>query len=124
MIEAVARATAVPGSVQKARLVLDLIRDKPAAQAISLLQNTNRAAAPIIEKVLRSAIANAQMRALNEARRIDEDNLMVAEAFADQGPARTIARSGRRARIRRIKRRTTHYTIRVTVLEEEERQEE
>lgn len=119
MIEAVARATAVPGSVQKARLVLDLIRDKPAVDAISVLQNTNRAPAPIIEKVLRSAIANAQTKALGEARRIDEDKLMVTEAFADQGPARAIARSGRRARIRRIRRRTTHYTIRVTAVEEE-----
>jgi len=119
VIEAVARATAVPGSVQKARLVLDLIRDKPAADAISVLQNTNRAPAPIIEKVLRSAIANAQTKALSEAKRIDEDKLVVSEAFADQGPARAIARSGRRARIRRIRRRTTHYTIRVTAVEEE-----
>lgn len=119
MIEAVARATAAPGSVQKARLVLDLIRRKSALDAISLLQNTNRAAAPIIEKVLRSAIANAQTKALGEAKRIDEDKLFVSEAFADQGPARAIARSGRRARIRRIRRRTTHYTIRVTAMEEE-----
>ena len=119
MIEAVARAVAVPGSVQKARLVLDLIREKPAPDAISLLRNTNRAPAPIIEKILRSAIANAQTKALGEAKRIDEDKLFVAEAFANQGPARVIARSGRRARIRRIRRRTTHYTIRVTAMEEE-----
>ena len=44
---------------------------------------------------------------------------MVSAAFADVGPARTIARSGRRARIRRIRRRTTHYTIRVTAREED-----
>lgn len=119
MIEAVARARAVPGSAQKARLVLDLIRDLPAADAISVLQNTNRRAAPIIEKVLRSAIANAQNRALAEAKRIDEDELVVSAAVADVGPARTIARSGRRARIRRIRRRTTHYTIRVTAREED-----
>lgn len=119
MIEAVARATAAPGSVQKARLVLDLIRRRSAPDAISLLQNTNRRAAPIIEKVLRSAIANAQTKALGEAKRIDEDKLVISEAFADQGPARAIARSGRRARIRRIRRRTTHYTIRVTAMEEE-----
>ncbi len=117
MIEAIARATAAPGSAQKARLVLDLIRRKPAADAIALLQNTNRAAAKTIEKVLRSAIANAQIRALSETRRIDEDQLLVAEAFADEGPARAISRSGRRARIRRIRRRTTHYTIRVTAVE-------
>lgn len=113
MIQAVARATAAPGSVQKARLVLDLIRRKPAAEAISVLQNTNRAAARAIEKVLRSAIANAQTRALADAKRIDEDGLVIAEAFADEGPARAIARSGRRSRVRRIRRRTTHYTIRV-----------
>ena len=119
MIEAVARARAVPGSPRKARLVLDLIRDRPAADAIAILQNTNRRAAPIIEKVLRSAIANAQNRALAEAKRIDEDELVVSAAAADEGPSRSIARSGRRARIRRLRRRTTHYTIRVTAREED-----
>ncbi len=118
-MEAVARARNVPGSAQKARLVLDLIRNLPAADAIAVLQNTNRAVAPVVEKVLRSAIANAQNRALAEAKRIDEDQLVVSEAVADVGPARTIARSGRRARIRRIRRRTTHYTIRVTAREED-----
>lgn len=119
MIEAVARATAAPGSAQKARLVLDLIRKKPVADAIALLENTNRAAAKPIEKVLRSAIANAQTRALDEAKSIDEAQLIVAEALADEGPARTIVRSGRRARIRRIRRRTTHYTIRVEAPDED-----
>ena len=102
MIEAVARATAIPGSVQKARLVLDLIRNKKAVDAIAVLRNTNRRAAPVIEKVLRSAIANAQTKALQEARRLDEDNLVVSEAVADGGPARTIARSGRRTRMMEI----------------------
>ena len=119
MIEAIARATAVPGSARKARLVLDLIRRKSAVDAISLLQNTNRTPARVIEKVLRSAIANAQTQALNDAKRIDEDRLHVSEAFADDGPARKIHRGGRRSRIRRIRRRTTHYTIRVTAHEEE-----
>lgn len=119
MIEAVARATAIPGSAQKARLVLDLIRNKKAVDAIAVLRNTNRRAAPIIEKVLRSAIANAQTKALQEARRLDEDRLVVAEAVADSGPARTIARSGRRTRMRRIRRRTTHYRIRVTAEDED-----
>ncbi len=113
MIEAVARARGCPGSARKGRLVLDLIRRRPAAQAIAILRNTNRAAAKVIEQVLRAAVAGAQNRALEEARRLDEDQLIVAEAFADEGPARTIGRSGRRARIRRIRRRTTHYTIRV-----------
>lgn len=119
MIEAVARAAAVPGSARKARLVLDLIRSRPAAEAIAVLRNTNRRAAPVIEKILRSAIANAQMRAIEEAKRIDEDNLVVTAAFADEGPARVIARAGRRSRMRRIRRRTTHYTIRVTALDED-----
>ncbi len=119
MIEAVARARACPGSARKGRLVLDLIRRQPAPRAIAILRNTNRAAAPVIEQALRSAIANAQARALDQALRLDEDRLVVAEAFADEGPARTIGRGGRRARIRRIRRRTTHYTIRVRSQEEE-----
>lgn len=119
MIEAVARASAAPGSARKARLVLDLIRSKPAVEAIAVLQNTNRRAAPVIEKVLRSAIANAQTRALEEAKRIDEDELVVTAAFADEGPARVIGRGGRRSRMRRIRRRTTHYTIRVAAPEED-----
>ena len=117
VIEALARATAIPGSAQKARLVLDLIRNRNAADAVAVLQNTNRAAARVVEKVLRSAIANAQNRALEAAQRLDEDALIVVEAVADGGPARTIARSGRRTRIRRIRRRTTHYRIRVAAPE-------
>ncbi len=120
MIEAVASARGCPGSARKGRLVLNLIRKRPAAKAIAILRNTNRAAAPVIEQVLRSAVANAQARALEEARRLDEDRLVVVEAFADEGPARTIGRGGRRARMRRIRRRTTHYTIRVQAQEEGE----
>ena len=119
MIEAVARASRISGSPRKGRLVLDLIRGKSAGEAIAILQNTNRAAAAIVEQVLRSAIANAQVRALEDATRLDEERLVVTAAFADQGPSRVIGRPGRRSRMRRITRRTTHYTIWVAAREED-----
>ena len=80
---ATARFVRVPAS--KARLVLDHIRGKSVGEALATLQYTPKAAARLIEKVLRSAIANAvHVADKNHKRRIDEDDLFVSAAFADQ----------------------------------------
>ena len=113
MVEARATAKYVRGSPSKARLVIDLIRGKKAAEALSILQNTNKRVCRPLEKVLRSAIANAQQKAVEEAKRIDEDDLVVVAAYANQGPSFKRIRPAPMGRAFRIIHRTTHLTIRV-----------
>jgi large subunit ribosomal protein L22 len=66
-----------------------------------------------VEKVLRSAIANAQQQALETAKRIDEDDLVVVAAYANQGPSFKRIRPAPMGRAYRVIHRTTHLTIRV-----------
>ena len=80
-MEAVARARYIRIAPRKARLVADLIRGKSAEKATQLLTYTQKSAAPIIKKVLLSAIANAENKG-----DIDVDTLYVKTIFVDQGP--------------------------------------
>jgi large subunit ribosomal protein L22 len=113
MVQAQASGKYLRGSPQKARLVVDLIRGKRAAEALSILQNTNKAVCRDLEKVLRSAIANAQQVALEEAKRLDEDDLIVVGAYANQGPTLKRIRPAPMGRAFRILHRTTHLTVKV-----------
>jgi large subunit ribosomal protein L22 len=119
MVEAKATAKYIRGSSQKARLVIDLIRGKRAAEALSILQNTNKRACAPIEKVLRSAIANAQQKAVEQAKRIDEDDLVVTAAFANPGPSLKRIRPAPMGRAYRVVHRTTHLTVQVSEKEED-----
>jgi large subunit ribosomal protein L22 len=113
MVEARATARFLRGSPQKAGLVVDLIRGKRAVDALSILQHTNKVVCKSVEKVLRSAIANAQQKAIEQAKRIDEDDLVVVAAYANQGPSFKRIRPAPMGRAFRIIHRTTHLTIRV-----------
>lgn len=103
--KAVARFVKVPA--QKARLVADLIRGKDVNTALVQVQVTKRQAARIVEKVLRSAMANATQ---NHGVR-DVDRLVVAEVYVNEGP--TIKRIQPRAmgRAFRVRKRSSHITI-------------
>ena len=90
MVEARATAKFVRGSSQKAKLVIDLIRGKRAAEALSILQNTNKRVCRPLEKVLRSAIANAQQKAVEEAKRIDESSSSSRPAIASENDASSL----------------------------------
>ena len=118
MVEARATAKYVRGSPSKARLVIELIRGKRAAEALSILQNTNKRVCRPLEKVLRSAIANAQQKAVEEAKRIDEDDLVVTKAYADAGPTLKRIRPAPMGRAFRIVHRTSHLTIEVSEQEQ------
>lgn len=102
------RATAkyVRISPRKVKIVLDLIRGKSADAALATLMFTPKAAAPVVEKVVASAVANAENN-LGMSR----DSLYVAEAFANEGPTlkRYWARSHGRAD--QILKRTSHITV-------------
>lgn len=113
MVQARATAKYLRGSPQKAKLVVDLIRGKRAAEALSILRTTNKAIGRDVEKVLRSAIANAQQVALEEAKRVDEDDLIVVGAYANSGPSLKRIRPAPMGRAFRILHRTTHLTVQV-----------
>lgn len=117
-MEVQATAKYIKGSPQKARLVVDLIRGQKVEQALSLLQSSRRRAAGPIEKVLRSAIANAEQKSPT----VGVEDLFVKEAFIDKGPTkwRWRVRPAPMGRAFRERRRQSHITIRVSDGEETE----
>src|SRR5215470_15096749 len=110
MIQAEATARYVRTSAQKAGLVLDLIRGKDVNQALATLKYTRKGIAADIEKVLRSAIANAQNK---EGFSGDVDRLFVAACFANQGPSAKRVRPAPMGRAFRVLKRTAHLTVQV-----------
>ena len=106
----VARARFVRVSARKARLVLDQIRGKSVGDALATLEYTPRAAARLVEKVLRSAIANAEHN--YQVRNLDD--LRVVQAIADGGPSMKRVQPRAMGRAFFIKHRTSHLTIGVS----------
>jgi len=94
-------------SPQKARLVVDLIRGKNVGDALSTLTYTKKRVTQAVEKVLRSAIANAE----EKAEHVDVDRLVVAEAYVNDGPRSKRIRPAPMGRAYRYQRRTSHLTI-------------
>jgi len=105
-----ARARFVRVPARKAHLVLDQIRGKPVGEALAILAFTPRAAARLIEKVLRSAVANAEHN--HQVR--DLDDLRVVHAVADGGPSMKRVQPRAMGRAFFIRHRTSHLTIGVT----------
>src|SRR3569833_108611 len=91
---------------RKVRLVVDLIRGKKASEAIAILKYTPKAASPVVEKVLNSALANA-----DHNYNMDLDTLYVKEVFVDQGPTLKRFRPRAQGRAFRIHKRTSHITF-------------
>ncbi len=111
-IKASAKVRGVRISPQKARLVVDQIRGQKVNQALLILEFSTKKAAPIIRKVLMSAVANAEDKATTSGDGyIDIDELKVVTAFVDQGiiMKRTMPRA--RGRADRIFKRSSHVTI-------------
>jgi large subunit ribosomal protein L22 len=103
-----AQAKWVHVSARKARLVTDLIRGRPVPEARTILAFSQRAVARDVEKVLRSAVANAESR---PDLLWDGDELVVRTAFVDEGPTLKRWRARARGRVARIRKRTCHITI-------------
>jgi len=104
-----AEARYVRVSPQKARLVVDLIRGLQAGDAITILQGVNKRIAPAVEKVLRSAIANAE----NKSEDVDVDKLVVTEAYVNEGPRTKRIRPAPMGRAYRYQRRMAHIVVKV-----------
>ena len=108
-MEARAEARYLRTSPQKARLVVDLIRGQKAGDAINILRTTNKRIAPVVEKVLNSAIANAT----NRSEDLDVDKLFVSEAYVHEGPRMKRIRPAPMGRAYRYQRRMAHIVIKV-----------
>ena len=110
MIQTHATARYVRTSAQKAKMVLDLIRGRDVNRALATLRFARKAVARDIDKVLRSAIANAQQK---EGFGGDVDRLYVAACYANQGPSMKRVRPAPMGRAFRIVKRTSHLTVEV-----------
>jgi len=99
-------------SAQKTRLVIDLIRGKPAVEALTTLKFTNKVAARHVGRLLASAVANAE-----ENYGVNRDDLMVYKISADDAPTRKWRSFGARGRFKPLLRRSSHITV---VLREKE----
>jgi large subunit ribosomal protein L22 len=104
--EAKAVARYVRIAPRKVRLVVDLIRGKNVGEAFAILRHTNKAASPVVEKVLKSAIANAEHNY-----EMDVNNLVVSKIYVDEGPTLKRFRPRAMGRASRINKRTSHITV-------------
>ena len=111
MIQAEATARYVRTSAQKAGLVLDLIRGKDVNRALATLRFTRKGIAADIEKVVRSAISNAQNK---EGFSGDVDRLYISACYANQGPSAKRVRPAPMGRAFRVLKRTAHLTVHVS----------
>jgi large subunit ribosomal protein L22 len=110
-IEAVAMARHVRMSPQKARLVVDLIRGKRAEDALQILRFTMKRASRDVEKVLRSAIANAERKAEDAGASLDVDHLFVSNCYVNEGSRWKRLRPAPMGRAFRYQRRTSHIVV-------------
>ena len=109
----VGRATAryVRMSPTKVRRVIDLLRGMPASEATAIVKFDPHSASEPVGKVLGSAIANAEHLAHVRSQRLDPDDLVVVEAYVDEGPTMKRFRPRAQGRAYRIRKRTSHITI-------------
>ena len=91
---------------RKVQIVLDLIRNKPTDVAMAILKNTPKAACEPLEKLLKSAIANAENN-----HNMDKNNLYVAECFVSPGPTMKRIRPRAQGRAFRVLKRSSHITL-------------
>ncbi|MCI9128951.1 MAG: 50S ribosomal protein L22 [Eggerthellaceae bacterium] len=112
-MEVKSQAKYVRVSPRKARVVVDLVRGKSVEQAREILAFTNRAIAETVEKVLNSAVANAEHN-----NNLNPSTLVVKKAYVDEGPTLKRIRPRAKGSASRINKRTSHITIVVAPREE------
>ena len=104
-MEATAKATYIRIAPRKVQIVLDLIRNKPADEAMAILKHTPKAACEPLEKLLKSAIANAEIK------NMDVSSLYVSKCWVCQGPTLKRIRPRARGSANRINKKTSHITL-------------
>ena len=105
-------------SPQKARLVLDLIKGLPVEQALNTIMFTKKGVAPLVEKVLRSALQNANYLSGEQGLDVDVDQLYVKTAIANEGPRMKRIRPAPMGRAFRYQRRLAHISVSLAELPE------
>lgn len=105
-MQAKAVAKTVRIAPRKARLVIDMIRGKDVGEALATLRLTQRGASPVVEKLLNSAIANAEHNY-----EMDPENLYISEAFVNEGVTLKRFRPRAMGRASQINKRTSHITV-------------
>jgi large subunit ribosomal protein L22 len=108
-MQATAKLNYIRMSPQKARLVVDLIRGRRVSDALTVLRMANKRAAPQVEKVLRSAVANAE-----NAGQVDVDDLVVTAAYVNEGPRLKRLRPAPMGRAFRYLHRMAHIVVTVS----------
>ncbi len=96
---------------RKVRLVVDMVRGKAVGEALDILKLTNKRAAPVVAKMIESAMSNAQQKAT-----VDVDNLYVAETFVDEGPTQKRFLPRAQGRATPIRKRSSHITVKLKEL--------
>ncbi len=117
-MEARAIQRTVRQSARKMRLVIDQIRGRAVPEAYAILRFSKKLAAKQIHKVLQSAVANAEQRALRENRALDVDQLRVRYAVVNEGPTLKRFTPAAMGRATPIKKRTSHVEIQVVAAAE------
>ncbi|RIL06245.1 MAG: 50S ribosomal protein L22 [Proteobacteria bacterium] len=110
-MEVRAKVTGVRGSARKARLVADQIRGKGVEAALGILQFSSKRAARPMQKLLKSALANAEQKNDREKAGIDVDNLVVRTVMVDEGPSQWRISPRAQGRAYWIQRRSHHVTV-------------
>ena len=108
-MEAVAKLNNVPTSPRKMRLTVDLIKGERVSRALNILKFDSKVGAPILEKLLLSAIANWQNR--NEDANLEDADLFVKEIRVDSGRMLKRLRPAPQGRAHRIRKRSNHVTL-------------
>ncbi len=106
-----AQARYVRVTPMKARRVIDLVRGMSADKALAVLRFSPQSASEPVYKVVASAVANARFAAEQESRRLDVEELVVREAYVDEGPTLKRFRPRAQGRAFRVRKRTSHITV-------------
>jgi len=109
-MEAIATLRYLKASPQKVRLVADLVRGKKVDEALSILRFTRKGCAKDLEKLLRSAVANAE----NTEANVDTDDLVVSKIYVNEGPREKRVQPAPMGRAYRIQKRKAHVTVHVS----------
>lgn len=117
MTEARAILRFVRVAPRKAIPVIDMIRGRQVPMALAILKHTPRHAARVVEKILRSAVANAELKEMG-----DSESMVISKAFVNCGPTYKRVRARSMGRANAIQKRTSHITVVVTAAEGQDRQ--
>jgi large subunit ribosomal protein L22 len=120
-MEAIAKVRNIRVTPMKARRVVNLIRGKQATEALGILKFAPQSASEPIYKLVAAAVANAKVKGENAGAIVDEDDLVISEAYVDEGVTLKRFRPRAQGRAFRINKRTSHITVVVATPDEFEK---